>query len=1112
MVAGDDENKKGRTASPIPRSPKPPIDIPEPKPEIPSSDSLKRPYESDPMASTSTTSSQETLSHSLFMEALRQELSDVHSIDSPKVKRHRSRSKSKSNSPAPMLARFPTPTSLAGGTVVDPEETSRTTQSVIPARPVPIEDPVPLEMPAASDPSRPPSPSPAPTVVLQPLAADIPSDEVDKDDLPPTFITTEPMILRDCSMSFSTMSSVSSLSDMEESTGNPLELVRTGTYILNLLLSNSASKNFVNMVPLSALNYHSIIKHPMDLTTIEQKLWKGYEISQAPAGELSTRALVPSCHIHVADGYSSLQEFEDDLQLIYKNAVRFNPPDDIINKEAQLFRTLYTGLVRTCREQQSLDYCLPQELYNPSMIMLEDPGPLYLFRAHLVKEMDRKMTDNSVDLFASLHQPLFDTMYGTEPLSSEAPRFVRMYINKNRTLLDKCRDEPFSKLAIISDLQSSKAFLVSGLRVVSITARVMIAKPIGDRHEMVTVGDLDCPSAWITAACVKRLDLDVHVPARFEKGVLTKLRHEVVAYGGANSKVSPEYQQLFLDALGVKLPGLLVQSARSAVSVPTGPVITIDSDTPVSAAATVVPDESLSLSSVPSDKLSTSATDSTTMSALSHGVSESTIPPVFPPSTSPMLEPKLDADEPLLKKPKLEEIEPVFSLSNPIPAPDFDTRSPVPDGGTFSETLLQERIKEEPDSSLAISSSVLAADEKTLTSVLDRSPQVSSSSTIGPESVPEQKLDSTESEQPEASEESSGKRILSKREQEILRDLKIAAEEKHVPYIDWETIMPTLTMDSAQGLFKRIYHVKGDSGLVVQNFKEMDKESFEQRVREVACLLRLRGLEGVGQIQAVIDDGKDRLVGLSMTKYAHTLKAYATNARRHPSPWQKLSLIRDMTAAISEIHRSGLAHRDLSEVNIMIDEDPVRKLADNTPRPVVRVIDFGKSVFVRPDDVKRWSVREVVSDEELELLPMVVLNPDHGYKLYRSIMTLPRTKFDHTPLDPVDPLAEDVYSLGVLIWRTFSGKSPWNGAIEDDLKMIRYLVKSDEQIKFQLEREIIGKKSRELLLKCLTANPANRWTAQQLKNWLDRPDVSTELVKEFEALGGGRKRVRKNLD
>jgi len=118
-------------------------------------------------------------------------------------------------------------------------------------------------------------------------------------------------------------------------------------------------------------------------------------------------------------------------------------------------------------------------------------------------------------------------------------------------------------------------------------------------------------------------------------------------------------------------------------------------------------------------------------------------------------------------------------------------------------------------------------------------------------------------------------------------------------------------------------------------------------------------------------------------RYAHTLKAYATNARRHPSPCQKISLIRDMVVALSDIHESGLAHRDLSEVNIMIDEDFTNKLEDNTPRPLVRVIDFGKSVFVKPEEVQRWSIRETVPKEELELLPMVVLVPDHGYKLYR---------------------------------------------------------------------------------------------------------------------------------
>ncbi|KAF9990233.1 hypothetical protein BGZ75_003125 [Mortierella antarctica] len=256
----------------------------------------------------------------------------------------------------------------------------------------------------------------------------------------------------------------------------------------------------------------------------------------------------------------------------------------------------------------------------------------------------------------------------------------------------------------------------------------------------------------------------------------------------------------------------------------------------------------------------------------------------------------------------------------------------------------------------------------------------------------------------------------------------------------------------------------------------------------------------------------DSKILLMTPRYAYTLKQYATNARRHPTPCQKLSLVRDMVSAMCDIHKAGLAHRDLSEVNIMVDEDTKERLADQSPRPRVKVIDFGKSVFVDRNEVERWSMEEKVSEEELSLLPLVVLPPDHGYKLYRSILTLPKNKQDHTPLPPLDPRAEDVYSLGVLIWRTFSGKSPWDGTIEDDLKTIRYLVSNDAQIKFQLEREVVGPVSRELLLHCLTAQAETRWTTQQLKDWLDQPQVANELLKEFEALGGGRKKVRKNLD
>jgi hypothetical protein len=612
------------------------------------------------------------------------------------------------------------------------------------------------------------------------------------------------------------------------------------------------------MVPLSAINYHRRVKHPMDLGTIEQKLWKGYDINQPATGELSTQALVAATgHLQVTEGYSVLQEFEQDLKLIYDNAVYFNPPDDIIYKEAQMFRTLCSGVMRACLERQPfLDYRVPQELYTPSLISFSKPGPLYIFRAHLVKEMDRKMTDISVDLFATLHQPLFEMMNGSDTLSPETPQFVRIYINKNRSLLERCRDEDNAKLAIITDLHTSKPFVESTViqieggakanistRMVHVNARVMIVKPIGDRHEMVTVGDLDCPSAWIMVVCVKRLNLQVNVPAKFEKGVLNKMRHEVVPYG-PNTKVSIEHQRLFLDALGVMLPDFPDPAPTSLVSAST-------------TASSVPP----ALSSGPMNK-SASAMTPTPMSTSLHGMdSTTTIPPRTPPSIISIIDinPEIEEDPPM-KKPKLEVIDDIFPLSEPLLVSD--------DESTFDlhQVKEEEQVPFLADSPTGLS---LATSETTPFSTLEEFPQASSSSAA---SLPITTLDRMEVDhrcvQPAwRGNESSDMRILSNREQEMLRDLKLSAEDKGVPYINWDTIVPTLTMDSAQGLFKRIYHVQGDSSLVIQNFKDMDKESFEQRVREVACLLKLRGLEGVGQIQSVIDDGKDRLVGLSMTKY-----------------------------------------------------------------------------------------------------------------------------------------------------------------------------------------------------------------------------------------------------
>ena len=91
-----------------------------------------------------------------------------------------------------------------------------------------------------------------------------------------------------------------------------------------------------------------------------------------------------------------------------------------------------------------------------------------------------------------------------------------------------------------------------------------------------------------------------------------------------------------------------------------------------------------------------------------------------------------------------------------------------------------------------------------------------------------------------------------------------------------------------------------------------------------------------------------------------------------------------MVKGVRAIHNAGFAHRDLSEVNIMVTERTDQKLLDGSSTPELVIIDFGKAEFVRPEDVMRWKVKEI-SSETLNLLPLIQTGPDHGYLLYRYV-------------------------------------------------------------------------------------------------------------------------------
>ncbi|KAG0039635.1 hypothetical protein BGZ82_007363 [Podila clonocystis] len=863
----------------------------------------------------------------------------------------------------------------------------------------------------------------------------------------PTVITQMPELVDDPA----DIDVVGSPTELKAEDIDPLELVRLGQSVLDRLLNNPVCQYFINMVPFTANNYHAVIKKPLDLTTMERRLWRTITVSFNPSFSYTVPVASETTESDISTaGYANLRELESDFNRIYQNAIYFNPPGHIIHKQAQAFRGLYKGLSLAFKDERLLPTDpLPQEVYRSDMVSLSKPGSLYLFRACTPREMDHKMTDLSNELYAALHQPLFEASDELEKVTLESPRFARLYINKNRSILSKIRDQPDAKVLVLSDIRvtrpASKTVTadrkLADAHMVTLQARAIVVKPLGEKHDMITVGDLDCPIAWIMVAVVKSANITVEVPRRFERGILSKMKHEIIPFNKTD-KAGLDCHSVIAEALGLD----------SSPSAETSSALAPESVTPPIKAPSNLDHLSSSLNGavqiIQARKRSLSDTDFAPQNTV---ISSKQLRPASPavPAIVPALPPLAHV-----------QTQATLNLSG------YD--SPASMSSNSTSTASTSNAPMEIDTVAKPTS-----DPQSMT----------------PPSVQ-----------------------LSPREQQMLQSLKVAAKQMNVPYVSWNSIKPSLTMDTAQGLFKRIYHFRDDDSVVAQNFKEMDSESFEQRVREVACLVKLRGLAGVGQIQSVLDDEDGHLVGLTMTKYAYTLKAFATNARKPLTACQKLSLVLDIVEAVALIHGAGLAHRDLSEVNIMVSEDPVDRLADDSPRPWIRVIDFGKSVFVRPDDVKRWSIQEQVSDEELALLPLVVLPPDHGYKLYRSILTLPRSKGDHNPLPPVDPRLEDVYSLGILIWRIFSGKSPWNGAIEDDLKTIRYLVSSDSQIKFQIEREVLGKISRELLLKCLTSESETRSTAEEVKDFLAQEGVAAELLKEFEALGSGRKKTRKILD
>lgn len=85
-----------------------------------------------------------------------------------------------------------------------------------------------------------------------------------------------------------------------------------------------------------------------------------------------------------------------------------------------------------------------------------------------------------------------------------------------------------------------------------------------------------------------------------------------------------------------------------------------------------------------------------------------------------------------------------------------------------------------------------------------------------------------------------------------------------------------------------------------------------------------------------------------MEKCNETLKRYAFGTHSRITGEQKYKLILDMVKGIKALHDAGFAHRDLSEVNVMVN-DTSEMFADGSEKPELIIIDFGKAKFINYD-------------------------------------------------------------------------------------------------------------------------------------------------------------------